>query len=103
MLTGETVFETYVGKKSDIRIIDNGYILLNKDSDDTVMFVDKEGQIKNKFDVSFDGQEKDIMEMNIQKLDNNYVILYSILNKNNNEWKSKYIIIDENGNKIKES
>ncbi len=101
METGETVFEVYVGKKSDIRIVDNGYILLNEDSDDTVMFVDKEGKIKNKFDVSFNGKEKDIVAMSIQKLDNNYVILYTI--SGNANWISKYIIIDKNGNKVKES
>lgn len=105
METGETVFETYVGKKSDIRIVDNGYILLNQDSDDTVMFVDKEGKIKNKFDVSFDGKEEDIVDMSIQKLDNNYVILYSMqsISGYHSDWTSKYIIIDENGNKVKES
>ena len=105
METGETVFETYVGKKTDIRIVDNGYILLNQNSDDTVMFVDKEGKIKNKFDVSFDGKEKDIVAMSIQKLDNNYVILYTMqsISGYNSNWSSKYIIIDENGNKVKES
>lgn len=105
METGEIVFETFVGKKNDIRIIDNGYILLNRDSDDTVMFVDKEGNIKNKFDISFDGKEKDIVNMSIQKLEDNYVILYTLqsISGNNYNWSSKYIIIDANGNKVKES
>lgn len=49
----------------------------------------------------------------IQKLDNNYVILYNIYDVdrynsydmyNNQEiFSSKYVIVDENGNKIKES
>lgn len=105
MQTGETVFETYVGKKEDVRIVENGYILLNKDSDDTVMFVDKEGKIKNKFDVSFNEDSGKVEEMSIQKLDKNYVILYTLLDDDEYEfhWSSKYIIIDENGNKIKES
>ena len=105
METGETIFEAYVGKKKDIRITENGYILLNQDSDDTVMFVDKEGKIKNKFDVSFDGKENDIIDMSIQKLDDNYVILYTMqsISKYSTNWSSKYIIIDKNGNKIKES
>ena len=103
--TGETVFETYVGKKTDIRIVDNGYILLNTESDDTVMFVDKDGNIKNKFDVSFDSNSGDIVDMSIQKLEDNYVILYTFqdIHGYSSDWSSKYIIIDGNGNKIKES
>ena len=52
--TGEDIFNpVFVGKKADIRIVDNGYILVSHESDDSVMFLDTNGNIKNKFDISF--------------------------------------------------
>lgn len=105
METGEDVWNPiYVGKRRDIRIVDNGYIMLSDDSDDTVMFLDKDGKIKNKFDLKLNSNET-IDSTAVQKIDNNYVILFTVLDESQSPWKwtSKYIIIDENGNKINES
>ena len=115
--TGEDIFNpVFVGKKADIRIVDNGYILVSHESDDSVMFLDTNGNIKNKFDITLgtkDQPNQEIYNNYIQKLDNNYVILYNIydIDKYNDYgmytsqeiFSSKYVIIDENGNKIKES
>ena len=115
--TGEDIFNpVFVGKKADIRIVDNGYILISHESDDSVMFLDTNGNIKNKFDITLgtkDQPNQEIYNNYIQKLDNNYVILYNIydIDKYNDYgmytsqeiFSSKYVIIDENGNKIKES
>lgn len=104
--TGEDIWNPiYVGKRNDIRIVENGYIMLNNDSDDTIMFLDKEGKIKNKIDLNLNEKEK-IDSTAIQKIDDKYVILFTLLDDSssyNYKWSSKYIIIDENGNKINES
>lgn len=80
--TGEDIFNpVFVGKKADIRIVDNGYILVSHESDDSVMFLDTNGNIKNKFDITLgtkDQPNQEIYNNYIQKLDNNYVILYNI-------------------------
>ena len=102
MENGEDAWEPiYVGKRSDIRIVDNGYIMLSEDSDDTIMFLDKDGKVKNKIDLEL-GENEEIFSTAIQKLDNNYVILFNTM-KDQNTISSKYIIIDSNGNKINES
>ena len=75
--------------------------MLNNDSDDTIMFLDKEGKIKNKIDLNLNEKEK-IDSTAIQKIDDKYVILFTLLDDSssyNYKWSSKYIIIDENGNK----
>jgi len=102
METGEDVWNPiYVGKRNDIRIVDNGYIMLSDDSDDTIMYLDTEGKIKNKYDLKLAKNEK-IFSTAIQKIDNNYVILFNTI-KNKTTISSKYIIIDSNGNKVNES
>lgn len=103
--TGEDIFNPiFVGKRQDVRIIDNGFILLSKDSDDAVMILDENGNIKNKYDINFDSSFE-IYNTSIQELDDKYVILYSLQNTSgrNASYKSKYIIIDQNGNKLSES
>lgn len=101
--TGENIFDpVFVGKKVNVTMIDNGFILLSEDSDDAVMVLDKNGNIKNKYDIKFDSS----FEFNgtsIQKIDNKYAILYDFVKEDYWNYKSKYIIIDQDGNKLSES
>ena len=103
--SGENLMEpVYVGKKTNVAIVENGYILLADSSDDAVMFLDKSGKIVNKFDIKIDVSDEDSLTTKIQKIDNNYVILYTHMDYTNNyEVISKYIIIDQNGKLIKET
>lgn len=116
--SGENISDPiYVGQKDDIRIVDNGYLLINQSANDSVMFLDKNGNIKNKFNIKLGNNNQpnqEIYSISCQKLDNNYVILYSIcdadkINSTDSYYSeeeifsSKYVIIDENGNKLKES
>lgn len=106
METGEDIFKpVYVGKRRDVRIVDNGYIVLGNDTDDGIMFVDNNGNITNKYDLINDGNSNVIYTTAIQKIDNNYIILYTLTDENYyySSVKSKYIILDENGNKINEN
>lgn len=106
METGEDMFKpVYVGKRRDVRIVDNGYIILGNDADDGIMFLDNNGSIQNKYDLISEGDNNIIYTTAIQKIDNNYVILYTLTNGDYyyGEYTSKYIILDENGNKINES
>ena len=105
METGKDIFNIYVGKRRDVRIVDNGYIILGNDTDDGIMFVDNNGNITNKYDLINDGDANIIYSTAIQKIDNKYVILYTLTNGNyySRSFNSKYIILDENGNKINES
>lgn len=122
--TGEDIFApVLVGKKNQVRCVENGYILVSEDSDDNIIFLDTNGNIKNKFDIKLGTNKQPnqkIYSTIIQKIDNNYVILYNIYDINAYEathsvnssgamydykdiYSSKYIIINENGEKIKES
>ena len=80
------------------------------------MFLDTNGNIKNKFDITLgtkDQPNQEIYNNYIQKLDNNYVILYNIydIDKYNDYgmytsqviFSSKYVIIGENAHRIKVS
>ncbi len=103
--TGENIREPlFVGKKTNIRIVENGIILLNESTDDAVMFVDNDGKITNKFDINMKISNKGLLDTTIQKIDNNYVILYCYVEvKETINVTSKYIIIDQNGKLIKET
>ena len=94
----------YVGKKKSVTIVENGYILLSESTDDAVMFIDKEGKVKNKFDINMTLSDDSTLYTSLQKLDNNYVILYSNVEVTDMiNVTSKYLIIDKNGNLIKET
>lgn len=94
----------YVGKKHSVAITENGYILLSETKKDAVMFIDKNGTIKNKFDINIEMSSKGKLSTALQKLDNNYAILYSYSEVTDRiNVISKYIIIDKNGKLIKET
>ena len=94
----------YVGKKHNVAIVENGYILLSETKNDAVMFIDKNGTIKNKFDINIEMSGNGSLSTTLQKLDNNYAILYSYAEVTDRiNVTSKYIIIDKNGNLIKET
>ncbi len=116
--TGENIFDpVFVGKKNDVRILNNGYLLINNDTDDNIMFLDTNGKIKNKFDIKLGTKEHPnptIYSNFCQKIDDNYVILYNLYDKDKYNdtnahytsqdiFSTKYIIINGNGEKIKES
>ena len=103
--SGENIGEPlYVGKKNAVRIVENGYILLSDSTDDAVMFVNNDGKITNKYDINMKISPRGYLSTTLQKLDNNYVILYSYAEVNEYiEVTSKYIIIDKDGNLITET
>ena len=102
--TGEDVFTPkYVGKRDNVNIVENGYILLSNDKDDAVMFLDKEGNIKNKYDLT-KNDNTTLLGGVIQKLDDKYVIMFvSTEDMNSGVFTTKYIILDKDGNKLDES
>lgn len=103
--SGENLLSpVFVGKKNKIRIVENGYILLAESSDDAVMFVDKNGKTINKFDINIDLSKDGTLVTRIQEIDDKYVIMYSyIVSDYTIDISTKYIIIDKNGNFIKET
>ena len=46
------------------------------------MFVDNNGNITNKYDLINDGDSNVIYTTAIQKIDNNYIILYTLTDEN---------------------
>lgn len=103
--TGKDIVKPiYVGKKNSVAIVGNGYILLSENKNDAVMFVDKNWNIKNKFDINLEMSGNGSLSTSLQKLDNDYVILYSYVEVTDRiNVISKYIIVDKNGNLIKET
>lgn len=102
--TGEDIFTPkYVGKRTNVNIVENGYILLSNDKDDAVLFLDQEGNIKNKYDLVKDDNTY-LLGGVIQKLDNRYVIMFvSAIDNKTDFHTTKYIILDKDGNKLDES
>lgn len=103
--TGKDIVKPiYVGKKNSVAIVENGYILLSENKNDAVMFVDKNWNIKNKFDINLEMSGNGSLSTSLQKLDNDYVILYSYVEVTDRiNVISKYIIVDKNGNLVKET
>lgn len=99
----------FVGNKVKVMMVEDGTLLMGKDKKDMFMKVDKNGNIEwklnSKMDIS-DGQEHTIR---LQIVDDNYVVTWYGVNKNESEEgydiKSKdcYIVISDDGKVVLET